>query len=176
MARHARSLRVIRNPSRRQSAQAERLVLAIAGTAICILGLIIAAGGLLSPVTGSPFFVLAGVGLMISGALVARRIRAATVPYTLVFAGTLLWSLRNSDLGGSPLAVRLAGPAVLLFILALLMPLLRRWRPRQTIRAFAIGLAGIIAIGIASTDGGPLAAQTLAVTHFLDSQAKGVLQ
>jgi hypothetical protein len=113
-----------------------------------------AVAGSVSPL-GSGFFLLAGSGLFISGALIARRHRAGAWTFLAVFAGTLTWSLRNLEVGGSSLSERLIGPAPLLVIFTLLLPALcqmasapgsdavrgaddrhdRRWRVGQPRRA-----------------------------------------
>jgi quinoprotein glucose dehydrogenase len=155
--------------------QAARVLLAIAGALSSLVGFVLAVGGYLSPQEGSVFYVFAGVGLMVSGAMVARRHRAGAWTYMVVFAGALSWSLRYLDTGSS-LALRLLGPLVLLVMMAVLMPVLFRWSPRSTIAVFALLIAGTVAIGIASLPNGPLAHQTAAVVQFLDAETKGVLQ
>lgn len=164
-----------RDVSERQYARAVRTVLSIAGALFSVLGAILAVGGLLSPTYGSAFYVLSGLGLIVSGALVARRHRAGAWTFLAVFAGTLTWSLRNVDVG-SPLPLRLIGPFILLVMIAVLMPVLCQWRPRQAVTAFTLLIAGTIALGVSSLPNGPLARQTAAVTQFLDAETKGVLQ
>ena len=154
--------------------QAARTVLAIAGAMFSLVGFVLTAGGYLS-LNGSAFHILAGLGLIVSGALVARRHPAGAWTYMLVFAGTVTWSLRNVE-GGSILPVRLFGPSLLLVMIALLMPLLCRWRPKQTIAAFTVLIAGTVWLGISSLPSGPLAAEAAAVTQFLDAETKGVLK
>ena len=163
-----------RNASDRRFDQAARTVLAISGALFSLVGFVLAVGGYLSP-QGSAFDVLAGLGLIVSGALVARRHRAGAWTYMLVFAGTVSWSLRNVEIGSS-LALRLIGPSLLLIMIGALMPLLFGWRPRQAVAVFTLLLAGTVGLGISSLPNGPLAYQTAAVTHFLDAETKGVLQ
>jgi quinoprotein glucose dehydrogenase len=153
---------------------AARAALAISGVLFSLVGLVLVLGGYFCP-GGSAFDVLAGLGLIISGALVARRHRAGAWTYMLVFAATVTWSLRNIE-SGSTLAQRLIGPSLLLVMIAALMPLLSGWRPRQTVAVFLV-LVGLTAgLGIASLPEGPLSHQTAAVSRFLDAQTKGVLQ
>ena len=154
--------------------RAARTVLAISGALFSLVGFVLAVGGYLSP-EGSAFHVLAGLGLIVSGALVARRHRAGAWIYLLVFAVTVSWSLRNIEVGSS-LAQRLVGPSLLLVMIAALMPLLCRWRPRQTVAVFTLLIGLTVGLGISSLPNGPLARQTAAVTQFLDSETKGVLQ
>ena len=154
--------------------RAARTALAVSGALFSLVGFVLALGGYFSP-EGSAFHVLAGLGLIVSGALVSRRHRAGAWTYMLVFAGTVSWSLRNIEVGSS-LVERLIGPALLLVMIAALMPLLCRWRPRQTVAAFTLLIGLTVGLGISSLPNGPLAHQTAAATHFLDAETKGVLQ
>jgi quinoprotein glucose dehydrogenase len=164
-----------RDTSPRHYAVAARTVLGFSGALLSTAGIVLAAGGLLSPFDGSAFYAVTGVGLAISGALLAKRNRAGAWTYLAVFAATVTWALRNIDYGAS-LALRLVGPTILLAMLAALMPPLAHWRPRRAAIAFASIMLVTVGIGISSTADGPLAKETTAVTQFLDSEAKGVLQ
>lgn len=160
--------------SDRRFDRAARTALAISGVLFSLVGFVLALGGYLSP-GGSAFHVLAGLGLIVSGALVSRRHRAGAWTYMLVFAGTLSWSLRNIEVGSS-LGRRLIGPSLLLVMIAALMPLLCRWRPRQTVAVFTLLIGLTVGLGVSSLPNGPLARQTAAVTQFLDAETKGLLQ
>jgi len=164
-----------RTTSDRHIDRAGRTALAIAGALFSLVGLVLAVGGYLSPINGSPFQMLAGIGLIVSGALIARRHRAGAWIYILVFAGTVSWSLSNIE-SGSSLAGRLIGPTLLLIMMAVLMPLLCGWRTGQTLTVFILLIAGTIVFGISSLPNGPLGHQTAAVTQFLDAETKGILQ
>lgn len=171
----AKSVRFQRDRSPRHYARAARTALGFSGALLSIAGIVLAAGGLMSEFDGSSFYTVTGVGLAISGALLAKRNRAGAWTYLLVFAGTVTWSLRNMDQGPS-LAHRLVGPALLLAMLAALMPPLSRWPARRAVIAFAGIMLVTIGIGVSSVAHGPLARQTAAITHFLDSEARGALQ
>ncbi len=171
----ANAVRFQRDKSARQRQVAARTVLGFSGALLSVVGIVLAAGGLMSPFDGSAFYTLTGLGLAISGALVAKRNRAGAWTYMAVFAATVSWSLRNVDQGPS-LAHRLVGPVILLAVAAVLMPVLLRWRPQRAAIAFSVLVLATIGLGVSSTSNGPLARQTAAVTQFLDSQAKGVLQ
>jgi glucose dehydrogenase len=164
-----------RDKSTRQFDAAARTLLGFAGAFLSIAGVCLAAGGLMSTFDGSAFYAVTGLGLTLTGALIAKRNRAGAWTYLAVFAITVSWSLRNVDQGAS-LGHRLVGPIVLLTMLAALMPALSKWRPRQATIAFCALVFVTVGIGLSSTANGPLARQTAAVTHFLDSEAKGVLQ
>ena len=163
-----------RNVPDRHHDQATRAVLAISGALLTLIGAVLAIGGYVSP-EGSAFHMLAGLGLIVSGGLVARRHRVGAWTYMLVFAGTVSWSLRNIEFG-SNLAQRLIGPSLLLMIIAVLMPPLCGWRPRQTLAVFALAIGLTVSLGISSLPSGPLTHQTAAVTRFLDAETKGFLQ
>ena len=169
-----RAVRLRRKSSERHYEKATRTALAISGALTSVLGFVLAAGGYLSA-NGSAFHMVVGLILIFTGALVAKRNRAGAWTYLTVFVATLTWSLRNIE-DGTSLAFRLIGPAIILAIIAVLMPILCQWRPRRA----AIGFGGLafvtIGIGVSSAANGPLAGPTAALNHFLDAETKGVLQ
>jgi quinoprotein glucose dehydrogenase len=174
MASRASPVHYRRNVSAEHYAQAARVLLAVCGTMLALLGSVLALGGLLSPINGSAFHALAGLGLIVSGALVAKRRRVGASILLVVFAGTLTWALRNIEAGGSSLGQRLMGPSVLLLMIAVLLPVLCEWRPRAAALAFAVMLTGTVGLGFAASPDGPLARPMAAITHFLDSHTDGV--
>jgi hypothetical protein len=91
----------------------------------------------------------------LAGTLIAKRERAGALVFMAVFGITLAWSLDTLQVSGSSLAMRLVGPAILLAMIALVMPELRGWRAKRTILAFTAILAGTIIVGISSTAGTP---------------------
>jgi len=171
----AKALRIRRDRSARQLEVATRTILAFSGAFLSIVGLLLAASGLTSPRDSSAFMFAAGLGLTLSGALIAKRNRAGAWTYLGVVAVTVSWSLRNADEGAS-LGYRLLGPILLLAMLAALMPVLSKWHPRRAACVFSLIVIAIIGLGFCARGSGPLAQQTAAVTRFLDTQAKGVLQ
>ena len=171
----AKAARLRRDKSARQFEIATRTVLGFSGAFLSVAGIVLTAGGLMSASDGSAFYIITGLGLTISGALIAKRNRAGAWTYLGVFAVTVSWSLRNVDQGPS-LEHRLVGPIILLAMLAGLMPILSKWRPRQAAIAFCVLVVATIGLGISSLPSGPLAHQTAAVTRFLDVQTKGLLQ
>jgi quinate dehydrogenase (quinone) len=144
--------------------------LAISGFMLSTVGALVTIGGYVSPLSGSAFHMLIGVALILSGMLVARCHRAGAWICVAVFAGTVSWSLR--DPGSSSLLFRLVGPASLLAVLALLMPVLCRCRPRQAVMAFVLAMVGVAALGDAAV--APPAGTT--GTQFLESGTDGVTQ
>jgi len=171
----AKAVHFRRESSPRHHALAARTALGFSGAILSIAGIALAAGGLMSPFDGSAFYAVTGVGLAVSGALLAKRNRAGAWTYLAVFAVTVTWSLRNVDQGPT-LAHRLVGPALLLAMLAALMPPLSKWPPRRAAIAFASIMLATVGLAVSSVAHGPLAQQTAAVTQFLDSEARGVLQ
>jgi glucose dehydrogenase len=171
----AKAARIRRDKSAKQFEIAARTVLGFSGAFLSIAGIVVAAGGLMSTFDGSAFYAVTGLGLTVSGTLIAKRNRAGAWTYLGVFAVTVSWSLLNVDQGPS-LGHRLVGPIILLAMLAALMPTLSRWHPRHAAIAFCAMVFATVGLGLSSTANGPLARQTASVTHFLDSEAKGVLQ
>lgn len=123
-------------------------------------GLILLLGGGLAIIGASStdrfsYCAVAGAGLAAAGVLIAKRRREGAWAFMTVFAITLAWSLRNLQSGGSSVVMRLVGPALLLGMIALLMPALRGWRMRRTLTAFATLLAGMIGLGLLSAADDP---------------------
>jgi glucose dehydrogenase len=175
MAAFARAAHYRRDSSALHYSHARRALLAIAGSLLSLAGAVLALGGYLSPLRGSAFHMFIGVALIVSGILLAKRNRVGAWAHLIVFATTVSWSLR--DLGdGSSFLFRLIGPAAILAVLALIMPVLGHWRPRRAVVAFMFIMVGTVAIAAASRAGEPLASTTGAFVQFLDAQTKGPLQ
>lgn len=161
-------------PQRRYD-DAARALLLISGSMLSLAGAVITAGGYLSPLNGSPFYMLIGLTLIGCGVLVAKANRVGAWLCFSVFAGTLGWSLGHADASAS-LVSRLMGPGALLAILALLMPVLCGWRPRQAVPAFAAILTVTASVGFASSTGGSLSTPVTTLSQSLDVLTKEVLQ
>lgn len=165
-----------RNMSLRRTEKAVRTVSALCGIMLAVTGALLAVYGYVSPLEAPPFSIFAGFGLIVAGGLVARRNRLGLWSYGLMFAGTLAWSVRNVDSGGSSLAYRLVGQAILAAIFSTLTPPLFRWRARRSVLLFAGLLVLTIGLGMSSAANGPLAGPATTVTHFLAAESKGALQ
>ena len=176
MAGHTMSGEHRHTAAQRHHAQAVRMVLGMGGTLFVLLGAVLVIGGLFFKTNGAPFYLLAGLGLIVSGLLIAARLRAGAWTLLAVFAGTLSWSLRNIAGGGSSLAERLVGPSILLAMIALLLPLLDRWRARQAAAAFVILWGATIALGMSASPPRPLARPVATITQFLDLHIKGAVK
>jgi glucose dehydrogenase len=156
-----------RRRSERQHLAAAEALLAVSGSLISLLGgMLVIGAGLLAD--RSDYCTLAGPGLALAGILITKRRREGAWLFMAVFALTLGWSLGNLPSSGTSLIMRLVGPALLLGMIALLMPALRGWRASRTITAFATLLAGMIGLGLFSVAGGPLARPATALAQSLD--------
>src|SRR5690348_4719718 len=84
-----------------------RPVVTITGTIYALVGLALAGGGAwLVMLGGSPFYLIAGLGIFITGALLIAGRRSALWVYAAVLIGTLVWALAEVGLDWWPLAAR----------------------------------------------------------------------
>ena len=103
------------------------------GALIGLAGLAVGAGGLwLLLLGGSLYYLPAGIALILSGYLIARRRMLGLWIYLGLFAATILWALWEAGLDGWALVPRLLGPGLLLVAVLALLPLFegrtyRRW-------------------------------------------------
>lgn len=92
----------------------------VLGVVLAIIGVILAVGGAwLVAVGGSPYYLLAGIGLIVSGVLLVRLRMAGVWLYAIVFGLTVIWALWEAGPHGWPLVPRLVGPAVLMLLVIL---------------------------------------------------------
>ncbi|PNU06772.1 glucose/quinate/shikimate family membrane-bound PQQ-dependent dehydrogenase [Novosphingobium guangzhouense] len=128
-----------------------RIWLAVLGIVILAAGLFFVIGGArLVTLGGSSYFLLAGIGLAVSGALIACRRPNGGLLFAVVFIATILWSLWEVGLAFWPLISRLLALGVGMTVVALSLPLMRRaqglapsWRP-------AIGAAAVVGLACAA--------------------------
>ncbi|MFW7346232.1 MAG: membrane-bound PQQ-dependent dehydrogenase, glucose/quinate/shikimate family [Pigmentiphaga sp.] len=103
-----------------------RVPLLIFGIVLVLIGLVLGVGGVrLVSLGGSWYYLIAGLGLVLSGLGYARGSRAGAWLFALVFIGTLIWSFWEVGLDFWQLVPRLIGVIVLALVAALLHPLLR---------------------------------------------------
>lgn len=115
------------------------------GVVLLAIGLVLAIGGArLATLGGSWYYLLAGIGLLASGALYVLRKAAAAWLFGLVALATVAWSLSETGLAFWPLVPRLAPFLVLAFVAALVQPQLRPAASRKA----AYGLGAVLALGI----------------------------
>jgi len=130
------------------------------GILVGLIGLaLLIGGGWLIALGGSWYYLLAGIGLVVTGALLLLRRRAALWVYAAVLIGTLAWSIAEIGFDWWPLAAR--GDIVFPLALWLLCPLVTRGLKsdgRITPRAATLPLwAGVglsiivLAVGLFST-------------------------
>jgi quinate dehydrogenase (quinone) len=128
-----------------------RLWLFLLGAIITIAGLFFAiGGGKLASLGGSWYFLLAGIGLIISGLLIVRRRPAGALLFGLVFVLTAIWAVWDAGLEFWPLISRLLAIGVGAVVVALSFPLLRRSVGRTPAYGASFVLAAILAVGSAA--------------------------
>ncbi|WP_157220854.1 membrane-bound PQQ-dependent dehydrogenase, glucose/quinate/shikimate family [Flavisphingomonas formosensis] len=90
------------------------------GWLIALLGgFFLVAGSKLALLGGSIYYGLAGLAMIVSGALLGRRDRRGAMLYLLVWIATLAWAIWEVGLDGLQLIPRLVAPTVLLILVAL---------------------------------------------------------
>ncbi|KYO52025.1 membrane-bound PQQ-dependent dehydrogenase, glucose/quinate/shikimate family [Tistrella mobilis] len=118
----------------------------ILAAVLVLIGLVLAiGGGWLLALGGSAYYLPAGLGLIISGGLMAMRRWSGFWVYAAVFVATLLWAFWEVGMDGWALVPRLVGPLVLLLIAVALTPMLR------PVRLHASGaVAGVVVLIVAA--------------------------
>ncbi|MEG2803690.1 membrane-bound PQQ-dependent dehydrogenase, glucose/quinate/shikimate family [Stenotrophomonas sp.] len=110
---------------------------------LVLLGLVLGGlGAWLAVLGGSWYYVLAGVGLLVSGVLLWGNRRAGALCFGAVFVGTLLWTWWESGSDYWRWVPRLGLIVGIGFVLALLLPTLDRPFTRRLSRS----LAGVLAV------------------------------
>src|SRR3546814_1702591 len=96
------------------------------GLVFILIGLALAIGGIwLIALGGSWYYALAGIGLVLTGVLLALRRRLGAWVYCGIFVATVLWALWEVGLNGWALVPRVFAPAVLLLLVIIALPALR---------------------------------------------------
>lgn len=104
------------------------------GVAMAIIGLVLLiGGGWLIALGGSFYYLLAGIGLIVSGVLLFQRRMDGALLYSVVFLATLVWAWWEVGTNGWALVPRLVGPATLVVLTLAVSPTLIR---RQLAPAF----------------------------------------
>ncbi|MGS1015567.1 membrane-bound PQQ-dependent dehydrogenase, glucose/quinate/shikimate family [Allosphingosinicella humi] len=115
----------------------------IVGVIVALIGLILAiGGGWLVALGGSPYYLVTGVAMLISGWLLIRGNPLGGWIYGAVFVWTVLWAFWEVGTNGWALVPRVIAPIVLLLAVLAVMPLLTpriSWR-----RALAGGVAVVL--------------------------------
>ncbi|MBX3480739.1 MAG: membrane-bound PQQ-dependent dehydrogenase, glucose/quinate/shikimate family [Caulobacter sp.] len=120
------------------------------GVILALIGLVLVVGGVkLISVGGSAYYLLAGLGLIGSGVLIALKRMLGAWIYVGVFVVTALWALWEVGLAPWPLVPRVVAPMVLMALVVAAMPLLEPGRPgRLPTLATGGGLAAVLVVGI----------------------------
>lgn len=118
------------------------------GILLGLIGLILTAGGIwLLALGGSAYYLLAGVALIASGALIAFRNLIGVWLYAAIFTGTVIWAFWESGTDIWALVPRIAGPAVLMVLVLLIVPLMRR-RPFGWTGSLVLAAAFIVFMAV----------------------------
>ena len=140
------------------------LAVVILGLVLGLIGIALTIGGAwLIALRGSPYYLLAGLGLIAAGIFIARRRVLGAWIYLAVFIATLVWAVWEVGLQGWPLVPRIVAPAVLMLLVIAAMPVLSPGRIGRRmslggLAAFALLLVvGGVAIAQANKPASPLA-------------------
>ena len=116
------------------------------GVIVALIGLFLGAGGAyLVALGGAWYYLLAGIALLVAGALIALRKPAGAWVYGAVLVLSAIWAVWDAGLEFWPLVSRLFMLLVIGILVALLYPTLVRAQGGDAGRA-AYGLAGVLAI------------------------------
>lgn len=121
------------------------------GVVIAIFGVPILAGGVwLAALGGSWYYVLAGIGLVLTAFFLFRRSMLAVWVYLVTFAGTVVWALWEAGFDGWAQVPRLVAPTVVLILVLAVIPALRGRFARPASTA-AAAIAGGLALATSLT-------------------------
>jgi quinoprotein glucose dehydrogenase len=128
------------------------LVTIALGALIALIGIVLMIGGAwLAILGGSLYYLLAGLGLVVSGALLIRGRASGAAVYIGVYVVSVIWGLAEAGADGWGLIPFVVGPTVLLVLVLLTLPILRpqTWRWRRVLgwsaAAFLIlAVAGVV--------------------------------
>lgn len=99
---------------------------------VALFGLALAAGGVwLITLGGSWYYLIAGVGMLISGGLLFMQRLSGVWLYWAVFLGTVIWALWEVGLEPWALLSRLMALAVIALLTLAFIPVLRRPTRRE---------------------------------------------
>jgi len=125
------------------------LITMLVGALLALIGLVLVVGGAwLTALGGSPFYLLAGLGLTASGYLLIRGRALGAWLYVGTYLLSIVWGLAEAGTNGWALIPFTIGPTVLLILVLLTLPLLLpdRWRWRT---AFGAAAGAILIVAIA---------------------------
>jgi len=136
------------DPSAMPRGSARPVAPLILGIVIAAIGLVLAIGGAwLAVLGGSAYYVLTGVAMIASGALLVRRRLLGGWIYCAVFVITVIWAFAEVGANDWALVPRMIAPLVLLIATLLVMPTLSthqsRWKLGLGASAVAIVLTAV---------------------------------
>lgn len=127
--------------------QRSRAVL-ITAIVYALIGLVLAAGGIwLAALGGSIFYIVLGVGVLATAALLLMQRRSALWLFAIVLVGTLAWAVHEVRLDWWPLAARgdIIFPMALWLLTPVIVRALIRGEPMSYARATAPLWIGVVA-------------------------------
>jgi quinate dehydrogenase (quinone) len=123
------------------------------GVLAMLMGAFLAVGGAwLAALGGSWYFVLAGVALLVSGLLIAKRRTSGAWLFALTLVASAVWAVRDAGWHFWPLVSRLVAFGVLGLLVALAYPSLVR-RAGGVPGRGAYAVAGLLALALVGTGG-----------------------
>lgn len=128
-----------------------KLWLVVLGAVLVLAGLFFAVGGgKLVSLGGSWYFLLAGLGIILSGALTILRKPSGALLFGLVTIATLIWAIWDAGLDFWPLISRLLAFGVGATVIALSFPLLRKAAGKTPATLPSFVLAAVLAVASAA--------------------------
>ena len=122
----------------------------ILGAIIALIGIVLLIGGIwLAAVGGSPYYVITGIAMLVSGVALMRGWLWGAWLYIAIVALTILWAFWEVGANGWALVPRVIAPLVLLVAVLLVMPTLtiRPHRWRMSFGAVAAVLVATVVVG-----------------------------
>lgn len=117
----------------------------VIGVLLLLLGLLIGAGGVwLAMLGGSWYYLVAGIGLIVSGVLLLLTSLAGVWVYGITYAFTLVWAFWEVGDDWWAQVPRLVGPTVLLILVLFCIPPLYRPRHKRRIDSRAAATASVV--------------------------------
>jgi len=124
-----------------------RVLAKILGWVLALLGGFFAvAGGYLALLGGSPYYVLTGLAMILSGALIGRGDPRGRWLYVAIWVATLIWAIWEVGLDPLQLVPRVVAPTVLLILVILpwLIATMRTHRARTRAMPAALGIIALM--------------------------------
>lgn len=124
-----------------------KIAVRLLGALILLIGLVLGGGGAwLAVLGGSPYYLIAGLGLVTAGVLLMRLRAAGAAVYLAIFVLTVFWAVWEVGLEGWALVPRLVAPLVILLLVVLALPVLTRRGARSAIAGLA-AVALVVCVG-----------------------------